>query len=65
MPWEIAHVGVIFPELIYYQLYPEFGLLSYLGIIINVVYFVGILVNHKRQTICYKITHIVVSQNNQ
>ncbi len=61
LPWEIAHIGVIYPEPVYFQQNANIHFVTYIGLFIFLVYVVGILVSSKRQTLYDRVvnTHVV------
>lgn len=50
-PWEIAHVGIIFPVPIYFAVNPGVRVLTVIGIILFVVFIISILVNPDRKSL--------------
>ncbi len=54
-PWEIAHVGVIFPVPLYFTDEPEIRLLTLLGISLFTIWVLSILANTKRQSLYDKL----------
>ncbi|MDW3647132.1 MAG: RDD family protein [Bacteroidia bacterium] len=51
LPWEIAHLGIIFPEPMYFAEDPQIRILSILGILLFLVYFLSISLNQKQQSL--------------
>ncbi|MEM8889689.1 MAG: RDD family protein [Bacteroidota bacterium] len=51
LPWEIAHVGLIFPEPIYFAEDPQLNILTPLGILLFLIYFMSIGLNQKSQSL--------------
>lgn len=51
LPWEIAHLGVIFPTPLYFQKEPEIRVLTIFGIILFIIYMISILTSKKGQAI--------------
>ena len=47
LPWEIAHIGIIFPMPVYYTENPEIRMLSIVGLFIMLIYFISIAINKK------------------
>ena len=41
LPWEIAHIGVIFPTPLHYAENPEIRILTIIGLVLFVVYFIS------------------------
>lgn len=39
LPWEIAHVGVIWPTPLYYMQNPDLRLLTVIGIVLFIIFF--------------------------
>jgi len=48
-PWEISHVGLIFPTPLYFSQNPEIRILTLFGLFLFVVYVVSIIINQNRQ----------------
>jgi len=57
LPWEIAHLGVIFPTPLYYEEHGDVRLLSYIGIALFVIYFLSILQDRKNRSLYDRICH--------
>lgn len=55
LPWEIAHIGVIFPTPIYYEVEPAVRILSYVGLLLFAIYVISLLTNSKKSTIYDKL----------
>lgn len=51
LPWEIAHMGVIFPQPIYYTENPQTPWLSLLGLLLLLIYFLSIAFHKKSQSL--------------
>jgi uncharacterized RDD family membrane protein YckC len=51
LPWEIAHIGVIFPVPLYYSEIPELRWLTVLGLVLFFVYFIGIVLDAQSRTL--------------
>lgn len=62
LPWEIAHIGVIFPTPLYYENEPAVRLLSYIGLLLFAIYVISIWIDSKKRIIYDKITGTVVSE---
>ena len=61
LPWEIAHVGVIWPEPLYYASEPTVRILSYLGLLLFAMYVISIWMDQKNRTIYDRIIGTKVS----
>lgn len=48
LPWELAHIGVIFPQPLYFQENPEIQLLTYLGLGLFLTYLITVIFSHKK-----------------
>ena len=59
-PWEIAHIGVIFPEPLYYAKNPDVRILTIIGIILFMVYFISIAIDKNSQSVYDKILGVMV-----
>lgn len=59
-PWEIAHVGIIFPTPIYFAQDTGIRSLTIIGISLFVIYVLSIIMDNKRQSIYDKILKTVV-----
>ncbi len=61
-PWEIAHIGVIFPTPMYFENEPDIRILTIVGILLFVVYIASILLNSDKQSIYDKLigTKVVI-----
>jgi len=64
LPWEIAHVGVIFPTPLYYEQNGDVRLLSYVGISLFVIYVISVIINVKNQSLYDIVLNTCVSQQN-
>ncbi|MEQ9064876.1 MAG: RDD family protein [Vicingaceae bacterium] len=62
LPWEIAHIGVIFPTPIYYENEPAVRILSYVGLLLFTIYVISIWTDSRKQTIYDKVIGTVVSK---
>jgi uncharacterized RDD family membrane protein YckC len=62
LPWEIAHIGVIFPSPLYYENEPAVRLLSYVGLFLFVIYVLSIWTDSKKRTIYDKVIGTIVSK---
>ncbi|NNE26512.1 MAG: RDD family protein [Saprospiraceae bacterium] len=51
LPWEMAHVGVIFPAPLYFMDEPEVRMLSYIAIFLFITYVLSILVDKRNQSL--------------
>lgn len=60
LPWEIAHLGVIFPEPLYFQENPEIQLLTYFGIVLFAIYVLSILTNKEARSVYDRILGTMV-----
>lgn len=65
LPWEIAHIGVIFPVPTYYMDQPEIRWPVYVGITLFIIYVASILINSSGRSLYDKCTGIVVSVKGQ
>lgn len=54
-PWEIAHIGVIFPSPLYFSQNPDIRILTIFGIILFGVYMVSIMIDSNRQSLYDKL----------
>lgn len=61
LPWEIAHIGVIFPTPLYFEDAPNLRILSYFGILLFIIYVLSILINAKKQSLYDKLLGTFVS----
>ena len=50
-PWEIAHIGVIFPTPMYFDADPDIRILTLVGILLFLTYMASILLNRDGQSI--------------
>lgn len=62
LPWEISHLGLIFPTPIYFDEDPEIRVLTIIGILLTMVYVISLLTKDK-QTIYDSITGTKVIEN--
>ena len=62
-PWEISHMGVIFPIPLYFDDNPKIRTLMVLGIILLIVYVVSILIDSSNRSIYDKLTNTYVTKN--
>lgn len=51
LPWEIAHMGVIYPQPMYYQEAGELRILSLVGLLLLLIYFLSIVFSAKSQSL--------------
>jgi uncharacterized RDD family membrane protein YckC len=51
LPWEIAHVGVIFPVPLYFASNPEVRIMTIVGLILFAVYFLSIALDKNSQSL--------------
>ena len=51
MPWEIAHLGIIFPVPMYFEEQPELRFLTILGLALFLIYAFSILLSRKNQAL--------------
>ncbi len=63
LPWEIAHLGVIFPTPLYYEEEPEIRLLSYIGLVLLTIYVASIFLSSTKQTIYDRLLGTIVSED--
>ena len=54
-PWEIIHLGLIFPTPMYFEVEPEIRILTIIGILLFITYMASILLNSNRQSIYDKL----------
>ena len=61
-PWEIAHVGVIFPTPLYFSQNADIRFATVLGIILFAVYSLSILIDSGRQAVYDKLlrTRVII-----
>lgn len=50
LPWEIAHLGVVFPTPLYFTEQPNIRVLTLLGILLFILYGVSIILSQKNQS---------------
>lgn len=62
LPWEIAHIGVIFPTPIYYENEPSVRILSYIGLLLFAIYVISIWTDSRKRTIYDKVVGTIVSK---
>ena len=62
LPWEIAHIGVIFPTPIYYENEPSVRILSYFGLLIFAIYVISIWTNSRKLAIYDRVIGTIVSK---
>jgi len=55
LPWEIAHIGVIFPEPLYFAQNPDIRILSVGGLVLFAVYFISIYFDKNSQSLYDKL----------
>jgi len=55
-PWEIAHIGIIFPTPIYFEDEPTIRLLTIAGILLFIIYMVSIILDSNGQSIYDRLT---------
>ena len=51
LPWEIAHMGVIYPQPLYYQEVGELRILCLVGLALLLIYFLSIVFSAKSQSL--------------
>jgi uncharacterized RDD family membrane protein YckC len=51
LPWEVAHLGVIFPTPLYFESEPDMRLIPFIGISLFALYLLSIFMNEKKQTL--------------
>ena len=51
LPWEIAHIGVIFPTPIYFENDPGIRILTIVGLILFIIYAVSILLDSEKRSL--------------
>lgn len=51
LPWEIAHLGVIFPTPMYFENEPTLRILTFIGMLLFIIYMSSILLNKNGQSI--------------
>ncbi|MFK8011748.1 MAG: RDD family protein [Marinicellaceae bacterium] len=62
LPWEIAHIGVIFPVPIYYAENPNIRILTIIGLLLFMLYFMSIFFNKKSQSFYDQLLNTQVKQ---
>jgi uncharacterized RDD family membrane protein YckC len=62
LPWEIAHIGVIFPSPLYYENEPAVRLLTYVGLFLFAIYVISIWTDSKKRAIYDKVVGTIVSK---
>jgi uncharacterized RDD family membrane protein YckC len=62
LPWEIAHIGIIFPTPLYYENEPAVRILSYIGLLLLAIYFISIWTDSKKRSIYDKVIGTIVSK---
>jgi uncharacterized RDD family membrane protein YckC len=60
LPWELAHIGVIFPEPLYFSAQTGVRWLTYVGMLLFLIYVLSIVVTEKRQTLYDKYLNTLV-----
>ena len=60
LPWEIAHIGVIFPTPLYYESEPSVRWSSYVGLILFAVYVMGVWSDAKHRTLYDRMVGTIV-----
>ena len=63
LPWEIAHLGIIFPIPLNYAEDPSIRVLSILGMVLFMIYFLSILWDKEKQSIYDKLMRTIVVDN--
>lgn len=61
LPWELAHLGVIFPEPLYFSEDGDIGIFTYIGLTLLLIYFIGVLASSKHQTLYDQLLGTVVT----
>ncbi len=62
-PWEIAHIGIIFPTPIYFEDEPTIRLLTIAGLLLFIAYMASIILDSNGQSIYDRITRTIVIEN--
>ncbi|MGQ1891792.1 RDD family protein [Thermophagus sp. OGC60D27] len=62
LPWEIAHMGVIFPTPIYYENEPAVRIVSYVGLLLFAIYVISIWTDSRKRTIYDQVIGTIVSK---
>lgn len=62
LPWEIAHIGIIFPTPLYYEEEPAIRILSYIGLFLFAIYVISIWTDSRKRTIYDKVIGTFVSK---
>jgi uncharacterized RDD family membrane protein YckC len=60
LPWEIAHIGIIFPSPLYFENEPDVRILTIAGLILFAVYAVSILVDKKNRSLYDRVIGTIV-----
>ncbi len=65
MPWEISHLGIVFPVPMYFQEEPVIRTLTIIGIVLFLVYMLSVILDKESQIIYDKLLNtIVVDKSN-
>ncbi len=64
-PWEIAHMGIIFPVPMYFEDEPTIRLFTIVGILLFAIYVISILANTNRQSIYDQLIGTKVSEKKE
>lgn len=61
-PWEIAHIGVIFPTPLYFSQNPDIRLVTIIGIILLGIYMISIIIGSNGQSVYDKLlgTRVII-----
>lgn len=51
LPWELAHIGVVFPEPLHYMEAPEIRIMTIVGPVLLMIYFFSIIFTKSSQTL--------------
>jgi hypothetical protein len=51
LPWELAHLGVVFPTPLYFSESENLRWISWAGILLLSLYFISLFINKRTQTI--------------
>lgn len=65
LPWEIAHLGVIFPTPMYFEEQPGIRILTLVGILLFAIYVISIFLSQKNQSLYDRLlaTEVVQSKH--
>jgi uncharacterized RDD family membrane protein YckC len=61
LPWEISHIGVLFPTPIFYETDPQLRILSLLAILLAVLYLLSAVLHPQKRTVYDVVTGVLVA----